>query len=58
MKANSRIACSIIAIAFAAAASAAAGEITIDISSLANKPWTYVGPNDFLDHERKHVSDR
>jgi hypothetical protein len=48
MKANSRLACSIIAIAFTAAASARAGEIPIDISGLANEPWTYVGPNDFL----------
>jgi hypothetical protein len=23
-------------------------EIPIDISSLANEPWTYLGPNDFL----------
>ena len=48
MKADSRLACSIIAIAFTAAASARAGEVTVDISGLANEPWTYVGPNDFL----------
>src|ERR1035441_1505932 len=48
MKANSRLVGSIIAIAFAAAAAARAVEIPIDISGLANEPWTYVGPNDFL----------
>ena len=48
MKADSHLACSIIAIAFTAAASARAGEVTVDISGLANEPWTYVGPNDFL----------
>jgi hypothetical protein len=42
MKSNSGFACSLIAIAFAAA-SAHAGEIPIDISSLANKPWTFSG---------------
>lgn len=36
----------LLAIAFTAAAQA--GEIPIDLSSLANEPWTYVGPNDFL----------
>jgi hypothetical protein len=36
MKANSRLACSLIAIAFAAAARA--GEIPIDISGLVNDP--------------------
>jgi hypothetical protein len=30
------------------APSVRAGEIPIDISALANEPWTYVGPNDFL----------
>jgi hypothetical protein len=47
MKRNHRLAFSLIAIAFAAV-TARAGEIPIDISSLANEPWTYVGPNDFL----------
>jgi hypothetical protein len=41
MKSNSAFACSIIAIAFTAAASARAGEIPIDISGLVNAPWTY-----------------
>ena len=40
MKANFRLACSIVAIAFAAA-SARAGEIPIDISGLVNAPWSY-----------------
>ena len=40
MKVNFRLACSIVAIAFAAA-SARAGEIPIDISSLVNAPWSY-----------------
>jgi len=44
MKANSRIARSILAIAFTAAA-ARAGETPIDISSVVNEPWTYVAPN-------------
>ena len=39
MKADSRFACSLIAIAFAAA-SAHAGEIPIDISALMNLGWT------------------
>lgn len=39
---------SVIAIALAAAASMRAGEIPVDLSTLANEPWTYVGPNDFL----------
>jgi hypothetical protein len=47
MKANSRYACSLITVAFTAAA-VRAGEIPIDIGALANEPWTYVGPNDFL----------
>ena len=47
MEASSRVTCLIVAIAFAVA-SARAGEIPIDISGLANEPWTYVGPNDFL----------
>jgi hypothetical protein len=46
MHANLRVACALMAIAFAA--SARATEIPIDLSSLANEPWTYVGPNDFL----------
>jgi len=40
MKSNSGFACSLIAIAFIAA-SARAGEIPIDISALANEPWTF-----------------
>ncbi len=40
MKVNSRLAGSIIAVAFAAV-SASAGEIPIDISSLVNEPWTF-----------------
>jgi hypothetical protein len=47
MKVNCRFAVSLIAVALAAAA-ARAGQIPIDISSLVNEPWTYVGPNDFL----------
>jgi len=47
MKGNSRLTCSIIAIAFAAA-SARAGEISIDISSLANEPWTFTGPTHII----------
>jgi len=47
MKANCRLAVSLIAIAFAAV-SARAGEIPIDIGGLVNEPWTYTGPNDFL----------
>jgi hypothetical protein len=45
MKAKFRVACTLMAFA---AASARAAEIPIDLSSLANEPWTYVGPNDFL----------
>ena len=45
MKADSHLACSIIAIAFTAAASARAGEIPIDISGLVNEPWTFSGPD-------------
>jgi hypothetical protein len=41
-------AASAIAISFALAASMRAGETPIDMSALANEPWTYVGPNDFL----------
>jgi hypothetical protein len=37
----------LIAIAFAAVA-ARAGETPINLTALANEPWTYVGPNDFL----------
>jgi hypothetical protein len=44
MKSNCRFAVSLIRIAFAAA-SARAGEIPIDISSLVDEPWTYVAPN-------------
>src|SRR5580704_1703888 len=47
MKRNHRLAFSLVAVAFAAV-TARAGEIPIDISGLANEPWTYVGPNDFL----------
>ncbi len=39
MKANTRLAGSIIAVAFAV--SARAGEIPIDVSSLVNEPWTF-----------------
>jgi hypothetical protein len=45
MKADFRYVCSIVAIAITAAASARAGEITVDISSLVNEPWTFVGPD-------------
>jgi hypothetical protein len=48
MKSVSRIARSLAVLSFAAAASMRAGETPIDISALANEPWTYVGPNDFL----------
>jgi hypothetical protein len=48
MKCSSAIALSLIVITFALAASLRAGEIPIDISPLANEPWTYVGPNDFI----------
>jgi hypothetical protein len=44
MKANFRHTCSIIAIASTAAALARAGETPIDISALANEPWSFVGP--------------
>src|SRR5580658_4580048 len=44
MKANFRHTCSIIAIASIAAALARAGETPIDISALANEPWSFVGP--------------
>jgi hypothetical protein len=47
MKAIRSFACSFIAITLTAA-SARAGEIPIDISSLANEPWTFVGPNGFI----------
>jgi len=47
MRGNSQFACSALAIAFTAV-TACAGEIPIDMSALANEPWTYVGPNDFL----------
>jgi hypothetical protein len=43
MKVSTRLACSIIALAFAATC-ARAGEIPIDISSLVNEPWAYSGP--------------
>jgi hypothetical protein len=45
---NSGMACSIAVISLAAAASMRAGEIPIDLSALANEPWTYVGPDDFI----------
>ncbi|MGA2590435.1 MAG: hypothetical protein ABSH32_11000 [Bryobacteraceae bacterium] len=48
MRANSRFACSVIAIALTCAAIVRAGEIPIDIGALVNEPWTYVGPNDFI----------
>jgi hypothetical protein len=41
MKVNFRLAYSIIAVAFAAAPSSHADEIPIDISGLANAPWSY-----------------
>jgi hypothetical protein len=44
----SRLASIILAVAVSSAPSVRAGEIPIDISSLANEPWTYVGPDDFL----------
>jgi hypothetical protein len=48
MKVNTRFACLITAVAFAAA-SARAGEIPIDISSLVNAPWIFSGPcGDFI----------
>jgi hypothetical protein len=47
MKANFRFASSLIGIAFTAVA-ARAGEIPINLSGVANEPWTFVGPNDFL----------
>jgi hypothetical protein len=37
-------ACSIVAIALTAAASARAGEIPIDVSGQVNEPWSFVGP--------------
>jgi hypothetical protein len=48
MKRTACIGFSLIAISFALAISMRAGEIPIDISALANEPWTYVGPNDFI----------
>jgi hypothetical protein len=42
-----RVACSLIAIALTAG-TLRADEISIDISGLANEPWTFQGPNDFL----------
>ena len=47
MQANFGLASAMIGIALSAV-TARAGEITVDIGSLANEPWTYVGPNDFL----------
>ncbi len=47
MKPSIRCACSVFAIALAAVA-ARAGEVTVNLSALANEPWAYVGPNDFL----------
>jgi hypothetical protein len=47
MKAGLRFACSMSAIVLAGAA-LRAGEIPINLRSLANEPWTYVGPNDFV----------
>src|SRR5580658_11073406 len=44
----SRLATIIAAVALSGAPYVRAGEIPIDISGLANEPWTYVGPNDFL----------
>ena len=46
-KRSSRFAYALVAIALTAAA-ARAGQIPIDIGALANEPWTYVGPNDFI----------
>jgi hypothetical protein len=43
MRASSRFACSVIAIALTCAAIVRAGEIPIDITGL-NEPWTYSGP--------------
>jgi hypothetical protein len=48
MELCSRLASIIVAVAVSCAPALRAGEIPIDISSLANEPWTYVGPNDFL----------
>ena len=47
MKANCRLAVSLIAIAFAAV-SARAGEIPIDNSGLVNEPWTFLGPGAYI----------
>jgi len=44
MKSNPGFACSVIAIALTAAASAHDGEIPIDVSSQVNEPWSFVGP--------------
>jgi hypothetical protein len=44
---NSRFACAMLAIAFTAA-SARAGEITIDLTSLVNEPWTFSGSGGFI----------
>lgn len=49
MKSNSGFAWLLMALAIAfTTASARAGEIPIDISALANEPWTFVGPNGFI----------
>jgi hypothetical protein len=47
MKTQFRIASYLTAMAFTATA-VRAGETPVDLGSLANEPWTYVGPNDFL----------
>jgi hypothetical protein len=48
MELCSRLASIIVAVVVSGTPSVRAGEIPIDISGLANEPWTYVGPNDFL----------
>jgi hypothetical protein len=48
MELYSRLACIIVAVVVSGAPCLRAGEIPIDLSGLANEPWTYVGPNDFL----------
>jgi hypothetical protein len=47
MNVSLRFACSILVIACFTTV-IHAGEVTVDISSVANEPWTFTGPNDFL----------
>jgi hypothetical protein len=48
MKSAAGTTCSLIVLSFACTVWMRAGEIPIDLSALANEPWTYVGPNDFI----------